>query len=48
MNLWALLWLTVFAVAALLFFGAAFVITVVGIGDLKDLLTAPTRAQRSL
>ena len=33
-----LIWLCIFCVAALLFFGTAFVIMVVGAGDLKDLL----------
>jgi len=33
-----LFWLIVFAVAALLFFGTASVITVLGIRDLRDLL----------
>lgn len=38
MNGSSLFWIIVFALAALLFFGAAIVITVVGIRDLKDLL----------
>ena len=33
-----LIWLCIFGIAALLFFVTAFVIMVVGIGDLKDLL----------
>jgi len=47
MNPWALVWLAVYAVAALLFFGAAFVIMVVGVRDLKDLLTTSPRAKRT-
>jgi hypothetical protein len=47
MNPWALVWLAVFAVAALLFFGAAIVIIVVGTSDLKDLLTTSARAKRT-
>ncbi len=47
MNAWVLVWLGVFAVAALLFFGAALVIIVVGASDLKDLLATPTRATRT-
>jgi hypothetical protein len=38
MNTLALFWLVLFAVAAALFFGVAIVITVIGVGDLKDLL----------
>jgi hypothetical protein len=34
-----LLWIILFALAALLFFGTAAVITVVGFRDLKDLLS---------
>jgi hypothetical protein len=34
----ALVWIILFAVSALLFFGAAVVITVIGIRDLRDLL----------
>ncbi|MBI3006309.1 MAG: hypothetical protein HYY49_12990 [Ignavibacteriales bacterium] len=33
-----LFWIIVFSLAVLLFFGVAVVITVVGIGDLRDLL----------
>ena len=47
MNAWALVWLAVFAVAALLFFGAALVIIIVGASDLKDLLTSPARGKRT-
>jgi hypothetical protein len=48
MNPWALVWLVVFAVAALCFFGTALVIIIVGVGDLRDLLTtAAERAERN-
>ncbi len=33
-----LIWLCIFGIAALLFFGTAFVIMITGAGDLKDLL----------
>ncbi len=39
MTTGTLIWLCIFGIAALLFFGTAFVIMVVGIGDLKDLLS---------
>ena len=38
MSTMSIIWLAVFALATLLFFGAAAVITVVGTRDLKDLL----------
>jgi hypothetical protein len=38
MNFGSLFWIAAFAVAALLFFGVAGVITVVGVRDLKELL----------
>jgi hypothetical protein len=38
-------WFIVFAIAALLFFGTAVVITVVGIQDLKDLLSRSTKKE---
>jgi hypothetical protein len=47
MNQWVLVWLIVYAVAGLLFFGAALLITVVGTSDLKELLRSgaqPTKA----
>jgi hypothetical protein len=34
----ALVWIILFAISALLFFGTAVVITVIGIRDLRDLL----------
>jgi hypothetical protein len=37
------LWVVVFAIAALLFFGTAVVITIVGVKDLKDLLSHSTK-----
>lgn len=39
MTTGTLIWLCIFGIAALLFFGTAFVIMVVGTGDLKDLLS---------
>lgn len=39
MDSTALFWFIVFTVAALLFFGTAVVITIVGVKDLKDLLS---------
>lgn len=39
MDTSVLVWFILFAVAALLFFGTAVVITIVGIQDLKDLLS---------
>lgn len=38
MNVTALIWIILFVVSALLFFGTAVVITIVGVRDLKDLL----------
>ncbi|MEX0737110.1 MAG: hypothetical protein WD182_06680 [Bacteroidota bacterium] len=38
MTTGTLIWLCIFGLAALLFFGTALVIMVVGAGDLKDLL----------
>jgi hypothetical protein len=38
MSTMSIIWIAVFALATLLFFGAAVVITVVGTRDLKDLL----------
>ena len=35
----ALIWIVIYGIASLLFFGAAVVITVVGSKDLKDLLS---------
>jgi len=43
---WAYGWLLAFAVAAVLFFGAALVITIVGARDLKDLLTPSGRSSK--
>ncbi len=40
-----LVWFVVFIVAALLFFGTAMVITVIGIQDLKDLLSRSIRTK---
>ena len=40
-----LVWFIVFGIAALLFFGTAAIITVVGIQDLKDLLSRSTKRE---
>jgi hypothetical protein len=40
-------WLVVFACAAVLFFGTALVITVVGFRDLRDLLSNTAKSERS-
>jgi hypothetical protein len=45
MDTSVLVWFIVFAIAALLFFGTAVVITVVGIQDLKDLLSRSTKKE---
>jgi hypothetical protein len=45
MDTSVLVWFIVFAIAALLFFGTAAVITVVGIQDLKDLLSRSTKKE---
>lgn len=39
MNTWVIVWLVIYAAAALMFFGAALIIAVVGTGDLRDLLS---------
>ncbi len=39
----ALFWLVVLAVAALLFFGIALVVSIRGVGDLRDLLSRSSR-----
>lgn len=39
MNTTALLWIILYGISALLFFGVAAVIAVVGFKDLKDLLS---------
>ncbi len=39
----ALFWIAVFGCASLLFFATAAVITVVGLRDLRDLLSGPTQ-----
>ncbi len=41
----SLLWIILFAIAALLFFGTACVITVVGVKDLKDLLSRSSKKE---
>jgi len=40
-----LVWFIVFAIAAILFFGTAAVITVIGIQDLKDLLSRSVKKE---
>jgi hypothetical protein len=42
----ALFWLIVFAVSALIFFGIAVVVSIRGIGDLRDLLSQSTRRRK--
>jgi hypothetical protein len=44
MNVWTIVWLVVYAVAALLFFGTALVITFVGFHDLRDLLSRTVKS----
>jgi len=39
MNSGSLIWIIIYAIAAILFFGVAGVITVVGVRDLSELLT---------
>ncbi len=41
-----LIWIVIFAAAALLFFGTAAVITIVGVQDLRDLLSRSTKKDR--
>lgn len=45
MDTSVLVWFVLFVFAALLFFGTAVVITVVGIQDLKDLLSRSTKRE---
>ncbi len=47
MNAYALLWLIVYGLAALLFFGMALVITILGARDLKDLLSTTGRSGKA-
>jgi hypothetical protein len=42
MDLSVLIWYIIFLIAMLLFFGTAVVITVVGVRDLRDLLSGST------
>ena len=43
-----IVWLVIFAAAALIFFGVAVVVTVKGFGDLRDLLRHPdVRGERA-
>jgi hypothetical protein len=43
MDTSVLIWFVLFIIATLLFFGTAVVITVVGVQDLKDLLSGSTK-----
>ena len=45
MDTSVLVWYIVFALSAVLFFGTAAVITVIGIQDLKDLLSRSTKKE---
>jgi hypothetical protein len=47
MDTSVLVWFILFVIGALLFFGTAVVITVVGIQDLKDLLSRSTKKGES-
>ncbi|MBF8295045.1 MAG: hypothetical protein HW389_1590 [Bacteroidetes bacterium] len=40
MTAGALFWLILFGIAALVFFGIALVVTIRGVGDLRDLLSS--------
>jgi len=43
MDKWFTIWLIIFGVAALLFFGTALVISIVGARDLRELLSKGKR-----
>jgi hypothetical protein len=43
MTAGALFWLLLFGIAALVFFGIAVVVTIRGVGDLRDLLKSTVR-----
>ncbi|MDP2887052.1 MAG: hypothetical protein Q8P51_18760 [Ignavibacteria bacterium] len=43
MTAGALFWLILFGIAALVFFGIALVVTIRGVGDLRDLLSSSER-----
>ncbi|MGA3244313.1 MAG: hypothetical protein ABSE41_06840 [Bacteroidota bacterium] len=45
MDTSVLMWFIVFVISALLFFGTAVVITVIGVQDLKDLLSRSTKKE---
>ncbi len=47
MNGGALFWLIVFGVSALLFFAVALVVTIRGVGDLRDLLGKPEEPKQT-
>jgi hypothetical protein len=46
-NGWALFWLVVFGASAVLFFAIAVVVTIRGVGDLRDLLGKTARNPRT-
>ena len=46
MTIGAQLWLILFCIAALVFFGIALVVTLRGVGDLRDLLGSSGRRTR--
>jgi hypothetical protein len=45
MDKWSAIWLIILGVAALLFFGTALVISIVGTRDLRELLSKSKRGQ---
>lgn len=46
MTAGALFWLLLFGIAALVFFGIAAVVTIRGVGDLRDLLKSTVRRMK--
>lgn len=46
MNSGSLIWITIYAVATIVFFGVAGIITVVGFRDLSELLTKSERKKQ--
>jgi hypothetical protein len=45
MNTGTLVWLIIFAISAVAFFIVAGIVTIKGLGDLRDLLCAPDERQ---
>jgi hypothetical protein len=43
MRIGTLLWLIIFAISAAVFFVVAFIVTINGFGDLRDLLRSPDK-----